>query len=160
MTAHTACTLEARYLEANQWKINWVTEIYQEGESFPSAHRIFSFPQLEIPSSIYFTWKNAVILFIEGEKAGSKQLIPLCEDCGDVYMNTYDCIAVSKWEYVCLVPSIPAHHCGDCGCRRGTSAYHGHSADCHLLSVGIAASPTYTVPSTPCRSPEGYKKHS
>lgn len=78
---------------------------------------------------------------------GNKQLIPLHEPSGYVYISIYNHMAVAKVR-LCLSCSISAHHCGDRGCRRGTSAHHGHSADCHLLPVGTATSPSSCVASS------------
>lgn len=99
---------------------------------------------------------------------GNKQLIPLHAGCGYVYISICNHITVSKRVSGFPVCSISAHHCGDRSCRRGTSAYHGHSTDCHLLPVGTTAGPGsrgilsmgYTTLSAPHVNPEGPKHRS
>lgn len=48
------------------------------------------------PNSIHFTRKFKAILLTEGGKTGNKQLFPLHEGCGYVYIRIYSYIAVSK----------------------------------------------------------------
>lgn len=51
-------------------------------------------------------------------------------------MNIFGQIAVSKRISLFPAPSISTHYGRDRGRRRRTAAYHGHSADSHLLPVG------------------------
>lgn len=165
MIAHIVGTLVVRYSELNPRNMIWIILLCQWKKSIPWANKSLFFLQQEITNSIHFTWKFKAVLLTEGGKMGNKQLIPLHEDCGYIYITIYNHMAVSKWIFFFPICSVSAHHCGDRSCRRGTSAYHGHSTDCHLLPVGTATSPGsrgvlsvgYTTLSAPHVNPEGPK---